>query len=93
MTQFILAWEDLWADGDQDFNDLVLSVELVSEPLSLQQLTASSQGFPEGELLDLRALAGQQVQANLVVKREAAFDNFLRLVSGGKRARDESATP
>ena len=71
-----LDWEDLWADGDQDFNDLVLSVELATEPLSLQQLTASCQGFPEGEMLDLRGLAGQQVQAKLVVKREAAFDNF-----------------
>ena len=77
--QFILAWEDLWAAGDQDFNDLVLSVELVNEPLSLQQLTASSQGFPERELLDLRGLAGQQVQANLIVKREADFDNFFGL--------------
>ncbi len=77
--QFILAWEDLWADGDQDFNDLVLSVELVNGPLSLQQLTASPQGFPEGELLDLRALAGQQVQANLIVKGEADFDNFFGL--------------
>ncbi len=75
-AQLILEWEDLWADGGQDFNDLVLSIELATEPLSLQQLTASCQGFPEGEMLDLRGLAGQQVQAKLVVKREAAFDNF-----------------
>ena len=77
--QLILKWEDLWAGGDQDFNDLVMGVELVKEPLSLQQLTASYQGFPEGEMLDLRELAGQQVQANLVVKREADFDNFFGL--------------
>ncbi|MGK7953380.1 MAG: DUF4114 domain-containing protein [Xenococcaceae cyanobacterium] len=77
--QWILEWEDLWAGGDRDFNDLVMEVELVSEPLSLQQLTTSSQGFPEGELLDLRGLAGQRVEANLVVKGEAVFNNFFGL--------------
>ena len=74
--QLILEWEDLWAAGDRDFNDLVMGVELVSEPLSLQHLTASCQGLPKGEMLDLRGLTGQQVEANLVVKGEAVFNNF-----------------
>jgi len=65
-NRFTLNWED---GSDNDFNDLVLNLELSAQP---QPLGASSQG--RAELVDLRGLTGN-VSATFVVNREAAFNN------------------
>jgi hypothetical protein len=67
---FTLRWEDMLGGGDADFDDLTLTLGLTNEP---PPLGTEVQG--ERELLDLRNQSGNQVSANFVVNREAAFDN------------------
>ncbi|HEY9665807.1 MAG TPA: DUF4347 domain-containing protein [Coleofasciculaceae cyanobacterium] len=70
-NQFELAWEDILAGGDADFNDLRLTVELTNEPPTLG---TNLQGTRE--LIDLQdSLAGTTVSTQFIVNREAAFSN------------------
>ena len=72
---FTLGWEEELGGGNQDFNDLVLNVQAIAEPLTLG---AGLQGEGQQELIDLRDKGGL-VPAELVLNREAAFDNFAGL--------------
>jgi hypothetical protein len=72
---FTLGWNDELGGGNQDFNDLVLNVQAIAEPLTLG---AGLQGEGQQELIDLRDKGGL-VPAELVLNREAAFDNFAGL--------------
>ncbi len=65
-------WEEGVGGGDQDFNDLVMTIQPTSQS---QSLGASLQGESQRELLDLRNQTGE-LQAQFIVNREAAFDNF-----------------
>lgn len=70
-NQFELAWEDILAGGDADFNDLRLTVELTNQPPTLGT-------NPQGtrELIDLQdSLVGTTVSTQFIVNREAAFSN------------------
>ena len=70
---FTLRWEDGVGGGSPNFNDLVFNVQTTTEPLTLG---ANLQGEPQHEAIDLRnQTAG--LQAQFVVNREAAFDNFV----------------
>jgi hypothetical protein len=70
---FIQRWEDKLGGGDQDFNDLVMTIQPTTEPL---KVGVSLQGEFQQELIDLRnQTAG--LQAQFTVNREAAFDNFV----------------
>jgi len=72
---FTLNWEDQPNGGNGSFNDLVLNVESVDEPLALgTKLQANGQG----EVIDLRSLTGQ-VSASFTINREAQFDNVVGL--------------
>ncbi len=68
---FNLAWEDYLGGGDQDFNDMVLNVQL-SNPSSLNDWMGVEQG--KREVIDLNLQEGL-LSANLIVNREAAYDN------------------
>ena len=77
--QFTLAWEDLPGGGDEDFNDVVLSVAPAAEPVP----TASGLQDQEG-LLDLRNVdldqdgtADTQVTTEFAANSEAQFDNVV----------------
>lgn len=70
---FNLAWEDYLGGGDQDFNDMVLNVQL-SNPSSLNDWMGVQQG--KREVIDLNLKEGL-LSANLIVNREAAYDNTL----------------
>jgi hypothetical protein len=72
---FTLGWNDELPGGNQDFNDLVLNVQAIAEPLTLG---AGLQGEGQQELIDLQGQGGL-VLAELVLNREAAFDNFAGL--------------
>lgn len=72
---FTLGWEEELGGGNQDFNDLLLNVQAIAEPLTLG---AGLQGEAQQELIDLRHKGGL-VPAELVLNREAAFDNFAGL--------------
>ncbi len=74
-NQFNLAWEDVSGGGNQDFNDLGVTVELTNNP---PPLGTSLQGERERELIDLTDQA-TSVSAEFVVNSEAAFDNFVGL--------------
>jgi hypothetical protein len=70
---FTLRWEDGVGGGSPNFNDLVFNVQTTTEPLTLG---ANLQGESQHEAIDLRnQTAG--LQAQFVVNREAAFDNFV----------------
>ncbi|AFZ19290.1 DUF4347 domain-containing protein [Allocoleopsis franciscana] len=70
---FTLRWEDKLGGGDQDFNDLVMTIQPTTEPL---KVGVTLQGESQHEVIDLRnQTAG--LQAQFVVNREAAFDNFV----------------
>ncbi|MBD2017180.1 SBBP repeat-containing protein [Microcoleus sp. FACHB-53] len=70
---FIQRWEDMSGGGDQDFNDLVMTIQPTIEPL---KVGVTLQGESQHEVIDLRnQTAG--LQAQFVVNREAAFDNFV----------------
>ncbi|MEW6493323.1 MAG: SBBP repeat-containing protein [Cyanobacteriota bacterium] len=69
---FVQRWEDRLGGGDQDFNDLVMTIQPTAE---LPRVGATLQGESQQELIDLRNQTGS-VQAQFVVNREAALDNF-----------------
>jgi hypothetical protein len=70
-NRFRLAWEDMMG-GSVDFGDLEMMMEVSQSPL----ITGTQlQGNREGELLDLRNRTGT-VQAEFIVNREAAYDNY-----------------
>ena len=70
---FTLRWEDGVGGGSPNFNDLVMTVQLTTEPL---KVGVTLQGESQHEVIDLRnQTAG--LQAQFVVNREAAFDNFV----------------
>ncbi|MEM8503084.1 MAG: choice-of-anchor Q domain-containing protein [Cyanobacteria bacterium P01_D01_bin.1] len=60
-------------NGDLDFEDLVLTAELQANN---EVLGAGLQGGGESELIDLRSVSGN-ITADVMVYREAAFDNVL----------------
>ena len=78
---FTLKWQDGQSDSFFDldnFDDLVMTVEVLDTPLGLSQLIANSQGGEEGELIDLRQFVGQQVATEFpLVRSEAAFNNIV----------------
>ncbi|MBW4645686.1 MAG: choice-of-anchor I family protein [Goleter apudmare HA4340-LM2] len=67
-----IAWRD--QQNNSVFNNLVVTVASTNSP---EVLGTRLQGRQEGEVLDLRGLTGQQVTADFVVNREAAFNNFI----------------
>jgi Putative Ig domain/Lecithin:cholesterol acyltransferase len=71
---FTLDWEQ---GNDNTFKDLSVSLATDSSPSSPLNSITSLQGQPEGEILDLRAFAGQTLKATFNIKREAAFNNVV----------------
>jgi uncharacterized repeat protein (TIGR01451 family) len=69
---FTLDWEQ---GNDNNFQDLSISLTTDSSPESPLSSISSLQGQPAGEILDLRAFAGQNLQATFTIKREAAYNN------------------
>jgi uncharacterized repeat protein (TIGR01451 family) len=70
---FTLSWED--GNGSSDFKDFVVNIQATDTPLPLG---ANLQGQQQGEILDLSGVdPTKTVQANFVVNREAAFNNFV----------------
>jgi Domain of unknown function (DUF4114) len=59
----------------QENQDLSLQLEVDNTPDTPLSSISSLQGKPEGEILDLRAFAGQDVQATFTMKREAAYND------------------
>lgn len=70
--KFELAWEDEVGGGDEDFNDLVLNLEITNK--SAPDGTNLQDGNPP-ELIDLREFAGETVKMTAQIFREAAFEN------------------
>ncbi|BAY23496.1 Na-Ca exchanger/integrin-beta4 [Calothrix sp. NIES-2100] len=70
---FSLAWEDGSGNNTNSFQDLVVKIQTTNDPLSLG---TNLQSQSQGEFIDLRGVT-QQVKADFVVNREAAFDNFV----------------
>ncbi|BAY22229.1 hypothetical protein NIES2100_19920 [Calothrix sp. NIES-2100] len=71
--QFSLAWKDKDGNSTTDFKDLVVKIQSTNDALPLG---TNLQGKPQGEVIDLRDVTNQ-VKADFVVNREAAFDNFI----------------
>jgi von Willebrand factor type A domain/Calx-beta domain/RTX calcium-binding nonapeptide repeat (4 copies) len=71
---FTLNWEQ---GNDESFQDLTASLEIDNSPNSALSSISNLQGKGEGEILDLRAFAGQTLEATFNVKREAAFNNIV----------------
>ncbi|MFM5961546.1 MAG: sodium:calcium exchanger, partial [Dolichospermum sp.] len=69
---FSLAWKD-GSNNNTDFKDLVVNIKSTNDPLPLG---TNLQNKQQGEVLDLRGIA-QEVKADFVVNREAAFNNFV----------------
>jgi uncharacterized repeat protein (TIGR01451 family) len=69
---FSLAWKD-GSNNNTDFKDLVVNIKSTNDPLPLG---TNLQGKQQGEVLDLRGIT-QDVKADFVVNREAAFNNFV----------------
>ncbi|MEC4984265.1 MAG: Calx-beta domain-containing protein [Oscillatoria sp. PMC 1068.18] len=67
-----LAWEDLVGGGDQDYNDLVMSVEINNNNSSVT-LGTNLQG--KRELIDLRNVG--EISVGFRVNSEAGFDNYV----------------
>lgn len=81
------GYEVAWREqaSNQAFNNLVFKVETTQQT---EILGTRLQGQEQKELIDLRGFTGQQIAAEFVVNREAAFNNtvgFYRVVdaSGG----------
>ncbi|MEA5621269.1 DUF4114 domain-containing protein, partial [Cronbergia sp. UHCC 0137] len=70
---FSLAWRDSSNNRTNDFQDLVVNIQSTTESLPLG---TNLQGSSQAELIDLRGFT-QQVTANFIVNREAAFNNFV----------------
>jgi uncharacterized repeat protein (TIGR01451 family) len=71
---FTLAWKD--GNGNSsDFKDIVVNIQPTDTPLPLG---ANLQDQQQGEVLDLSSVdPTKTVQANFVVNREAAYNNFV----------------
>ena len=69
---FSLAWKD-GSNNNTDFKDLVVNIKSTNDPLPLG---TNLQGKQQGEVIDLRGIT-QDVKADFVVNREAAFNNFV----------------
>ena len=69
---FSLAWKD-GSNNNTDFKDLVVNIKSTNDPLPLG---TNLQGKQQGEVLDLRGITNN-VKADFVVNREAAFNNFV----------------
>ncbi|MBT9311808.1 fasciclin domain-containing protein [Leptothoe kymatousa] len=70
--QFTLSWET--EPDTNNFDDLVVSIQTSDAALPLG---TGLQGRPNGELIDLRDITGQAVNAEFTLNREAALDNFI----------------
>nr|MDJ0677920.1 DUF4114 domain-containing protein [Calothrix sp. MO_167.B42] len=70
--EFSLAWKD-GSGNSTDFTDLVVNIKATDDELPLG---VGLQGEQEGEVLDFSDITGQ-IQAEFIVNREAAFDNFV----------------
>ena len=68
--KFELSWEDQIGGGDEDFDDLVMNLEIIDESAPDGSNLSNS-----SELLDLRDFAGETVDITAQVFREADFDN------------------
>ena len=68
--KFKLAWEDQIGGGDEDFNDLVMNLEITDKSAPDGSNLSNS-----SELLDLRDFAGETVDITAQIFREADFDN------------------
>ncbi len=71
---FTLDWEQ---GNDESFQDLTASLAIDNSPSSSLSSISNLQGKNSGEILDLRAFAGQTLEATFNVKREAAFNNIV----------------
>jgi V8-like Glu-specific endopeptidase len=71
---FTLEWEQ---GNDQSFDDLTNSLAIDSSTNSALSSISGFQGQNEGEILDLRAFAGQTLAATFSIKREATFNNVV----------------
>ena len=69
---FSLAWKD-GSNNNTDFKDLVVNIKSTNDSLPLG---TNLQGTQQGEVLDLRGITND-VKADFVVNREAAFNNFV----------------
>ncbi|NET86648.1 MAG: DUF4114 domain-containing protein, partial [Kamptonema sp. SIO1D9] len=67
-----LAWEDLVGGGDEDYNDIIMSVEITNNN-SLAPLGTELQG--KRELVDLRNVG--EISVGFTVNSEASFDNYV----------------
>ncbi len=67
---FSLAWK---TTSGGDFQDLVVNIKQTNKSLPLG---TNLQGKSQGEVIDLRNVT-QQVKAEFIVNREAAFNNFV----------------
>ncbi|MEH1948251.1 MAG: DUF4347 domain-containing protein [Nostoc sp.] len=70
---FSVAWKDGSGNNAADFNNLVVKIKSTNDSLPLG---TNLQGNPQGEVIDLRGVTNQ-VKADFVVNREAAFNNFI----------------
>jgi uncharacterized repeat protein (TIGR01451 family) len=71
---FTLAWKD-GSGNSSDFKDFVVNIQPTDTPLPLG---ANLQDQQQGEVLDLSSVdSTKTVQANFVVNREAAYNNFV----------------
>jgi uncharacterized delta-60 repeat protein len=74
-----IAWEDNLDEGkgksNVDFNDLVLKVETLDN--FTPPVGTSLQGNSEGELIDLRGFAGQNLKVDLRSVSDAAYNNYI----------------
>ncbi|MGQ4647621.1 phytase [Lyngbya aestuarii] len=78
---FSLGWEDQPGSSEEDFTDIELTVQTTDAPP-----TPGTQWQGQREIIDLREIdldgdgqEDQTVSANLIINREAAFDNALGL--------------
>jgi uncharacterized repeat protein (TIGR01451 family) len=65
-----------WKQGDKD---LSVNFQIDNAPNTLLSSAASQQGSKEGEVLDFRAFAGQNIQATFTIKRDAAYNDSINL--------------
>jgi len=79
---FAIAWDD--GSGNNDFKSLAIKVEGSDEPLAIgtKQQGNSFNGKGGGEVIDLLFASGlaadtKSVNADFIVNREAAFNNFV----------------
>ena len=84
-----LSFEDV-RGGDDDFNDVVFSLELTDTP---SPLGATLQGENQAELLDLRTIT-RNLNATITLQRSASFNNTIGLyVVDDAQGRIDSLAP